>query len=773
LTRLFDNLTTAQREAVEHIDGPLLILAGPGSGKTRVVTHRIAYMIEQGIDPRHILALTFTNKAADEMKSRVKALAGGEPVWISTFHRFCARLLRRHANLVGLESGYSIHDTSDSKQTLKRAIKNIKLERSHITPERIAGEISWAKNNLIVAEKYQPRRRSELGEIVSVVYPAYQQLLRKANAVDFDDLLLYVAVLLKENEPLRAEIDERYRYVLVDEYQDTNLAQYAIARALSIDAPNLAVTGDPDQSIYGWRGANLSNILEFESDYPTVRVVFLEQNYRSTKSILRTASQLIAHNRRRKPKNLHTDNAEGSPVSLTAYATHRREAEEIAGHIAQEVFKGVRRPRDFAVFYRTNALSREIEHALRGVSVEYQMINGQAFYQRKEIKDILAYLTLLHNPSDDQALLRIFNVPTRGIGKKTIEAIQRFANRQGLTIFEAARQSGLIESLTKRSTVAVARFVSMIDRLSLLVIEPVEEILGHVLDDTGYRRFLADSDDADDQDRLANSQELLTAAREFDEDHPGEGPLEEFLEGVCLVNDTDVWDVGQDKVTLMTLHGSKGLEFPVVFVVALEQGILPHSRSSDDPAQIEEERRLLFVGITRAQEELYLSHAKVRDFRGERKFTVPSEFLMELPRGEMEFVEETLAVPKIGDFRPRDGHGISPLAGEFEDGDLTAADISQVPVSSASPNQTMGTGSSKGLAAQLTTAAELADDSPAATRISPDVFVHGMHVVHPEYGLGRIVSLGGQGDLRKATVEFERESRRRSFFLSRSSLRPA
>jgi len=773
LSTLFHNLTSAQREAVEHIDGPLLILAGPGSGKTRVVTHRIGHMIEQGIEARNILALTFTNKAADEMKSRVEALGDGEPVWISTFHRFCARLLRRHANLVGLEPGYSIYDSSDSKLALKRAIIDRDIELSHLKPERVAYEISWAKNNLITAENYQPRRGSELGTIVSVAYPAYQQVLRRANAVDFDDLLLYVALLLRENEHLRAELDERYRYVMVDEYQDTNLAQYAIARALSIDAPNLAVTGDPDQSIYGWRGANLSNILEFESDYPSVRVVFLEQNYRSTKSILRTASQLIAHNRKRKPKSLHTENAEGRPVSMTTYATYRREAEAIAQRIAQEVSLGNRRLREFAVFYRTNALSREIEHALRGEGVEYQMINGQAFYQRKEIKDVLAYLTLLHNPSDDQALLRIINTPTRAIGKKTIEAIRKFANRRGLTIFEAARQSGLIESLAKRSTLAVARFVSMIDRLSLLIVDPVEQVLGHVLDESGYRRLLADSDDADDQERLSNVQELLTAAREFDEDHPGEGQLEEFLEGVCLVNDTDAWEVGQDQVTLMTLHGSKGLEFPVVFVVALEQGILPHSRSSDDPDQLEEERRLLFVGITRAQEELHLSHAKVRDFRGERKLTVPSEFQMELPRDEMDVVVESAPVPAIEGFRPFDGRGISPHPPEFEDGDLTAADISQVPVSPASSSQTMETQPTGGLASQLTTAAGLAANRPARTGISPDVFVHGMRVMHPEYGRGRIVSLGGQGDFRKATVEFDQASRRRSFVLSMSSLRPA
>lgn len=771
MSSLFDNLTPAQREAVGHIEGPLLILAGPGSGKTRVVTHRIAHMIEQGIEPRNILALTFTNKAADEMKNRVAALSGGEPVWISTFHRFCARMLRRYANLVGLEPGYSIYDTGDSKQALKRAMFELQVSPTHISPERVISEISWAKNNLITADRYQPRRGSQVGEIVAKVYPAYQQILQRANAVDFDDLLLHVAILLRENDPLRAELDERYRYVLVDEYQDTNLAQYAIARALSINAPNLAVTGDPDQSIYGWRGANLSNILEFESDYPDVSVVFLEQNYRSSKAILRTASQLIKHNRKRKPKRLLTENDEGRPVALSAYGTHRREAEAIANHIAREVADGNRRPRDFAVFYRTNALSRELEHALRSVSVDYQMINGQAFYQRKEIKDILAYLTLLHNPSDDQALLRIINTPTRGIGKKTIEAIQKLASRRGITMFEAARESGLIESLAKRATVAVAKFVSMIDRLSLLIDEPVEQILGHVLEESGYRRHLADSDDQDDEERLANIEELLTAAREFDEDHPGEGQLEEFLEGVCLVNDTDTWDVQQDQVTLMTLHGSKGLEFPVVFIVALEQGILPHSRSTDDKAQVEEERRLLFVGITRAQEELYLSHAKLRDFRGERKMTVPSEFLMELPRGEMDVTEEEPPVPSFEGLGLSAGRGRDANAEYFEDGEVAAVDISQVAEFHEPPSPPKAT-PPKGLAAHLTTAANMGSNSRTTPGVSPDVFVQGMRVIHPERGGGRIVALGGQGDFRKATVEFDGETRHVTYILSRSPLLP-
>ncbi len=399
-----DTLTAAQREAVEHIDGPLLILAGPGSGKTRVVTHRIANLLREGISARDILALTFTNKAAGEMRERVAALAPGEPVWTSTFHRFCARLLRQYAGLVGLGENYTIHDTSDSKRAMKRALEELDIDTSFQPPERIAAAVSWAKNNLLTAEHYEPRPGNPLGAIVAKVYPHYQSLLVRANAVDFDDLLLHVATLLRENPELRAELDRRYRYVLVDEYQDTNLAQYTIVRALSIDFPNLAVTGDPDQSIYGWRGANIKNILDFEHDYPSVRVVKLEQNYRSTQHILRAADALIVHNTRRKAKSLFTENDLGRPVELAAFPTQLEESQTIAGRIAAAVRSGQRRPRDFAIFYRTNALSRSLEFALREMGVPYQMVRGLEFYQRAEIKDVLAYLQLINNPRNDVAL---------------------------------------------------------------------------------------------------------------------------------------------------------------------------------------------------------------------------------------------------------------------------------------------------------------------------------------------------------------------------------
>ncbi len=435
---LLEGLTPAQREAVQHVEGPLLILAGPGSGKTRVVTHRIAYLVEQGVRGNQILALTFTNKAAEEMRARAERLVPNQAVWVGTFHRFCAQVLRRYARLLGIEENYSIYDTGDSGRVLRQVISRLHVDTTHVTPESVAAAISWAKNNLITPQQYAPRPGHPLGVLVKRVYPAYQAQLARANAVDFDDLLLHVAVLLQEHAEVRRSLDERYRFILVNEYQDTNLAQYAIARALSIDYPNLAATGDPDQSIYGWRGANLNNILEFEKDFPDVRVVRLERNYRSTRRILRVAADLIAHNIKRKHKDLYTENDEGRPVRLVTYATQRDEAEEIATRIAEEVREGRRRPRDYAIFYRVNALSRAFELAMRELGVPYQLIHGVEFFERKEVRDILAYLRLLNNPRDDIALLRAINEPARGIGKTTLKRLSEFAAAEGLSLSEAA-----------------------------------------------------------------------------------------------------------------------------------------------------------------------------------------------------------------------------------------------------------------------------------------------------------------------------------------------
>ncbi len=753
---MLTGLTDAQREAVTHIEGPLLILAGPGSGKTRVVTHRVAWLRKNGVPGHQILALTFTNKAADEMSRRIAQLSGDPSVWVGTFHRFCARLLRKYAPSVGLQENYTIYDTDDSNKALRQALGRLKVDTDHYTPETIAKSISWAKNNLVSPEAYAPRSDHALGQVVQKVYPAYQQHLAAANAADFDDLLYLTATLLRDNPEIRAALDARYHFILVDEYQDTNLAQYAIARALSVDHQNLAVTGDPDQSIYGWRGANLSNILEFERDFPEVRVVRLEQNYRSTQRILRVASQLIAHNLRRKEKALFTENSAGAPVRLITYATQKEEAEAIAARIVADVAAGRRRACDFAIFYRINALSRAFEFALRNFGVPYQLVNGLEFFQRKEIKDILAYLHLLNNPQNEVAFLRVINTPARGIGKTTIGRLNDYATRRGLSLLEAARRARQIEGVGSRLAGLLQTFVQLFERLAPAAGGPVEELLGLVLSETGYQRQCQQSDDEEDQQRLANIEELLTVARDFDERRGNLGQLEAFLEETCLVNDTDAWETNVDRVTLMTLHASKGLEFPVVFLTAVEEGLLPHERSREHPDQLEEERRLMFVGITRAQQELQISTARYRDFRGQRKLTIPSSFLMELPRGEM--IVESAAEKEVFDEAwqaPAD-----ETLGDFPDDHIDQEVIpspTRLPVSLP-----------PGL--RLTTAAALAGNESVVT--NTDAFRQGTWVLHRELGLGQIVALSGIAPDRYATVDFPPPVGRKKIPVLDNSLRP-
>lgn len=772
---LLKNLNPAQCEAVLHVDGPMQVLAGPGSGKTRVVTHRIANLLREGIPASQILALTFTNKAAEEMKARVDTLAPGQNVWVSTFHRFGARLLRHYADYVGLQPNYTIYDTSDAKQTLARVIETGDFKTMHYTPERIGHAISAAKNKLITADKYEARVGSPLSHIVAEVYPAYQKRLLASSAVDFDDLLLHIAQLLYSNPEVRATLDERFRYILVDEYQDTNHVQYVMLRALSVDHPNLAVTGDPDQSIYGWRGADIKNILQFESDYPKVKVVRLEQNYRSTKKILRVAGQLISHNLRRKKKDLFTDNDEGKAVRLVEYNTQDDEASSIAVQIATAIGSGKRKAADFAIFYRVNALSRGLERALREVGVPYQMIRGQEFYQRKEIKDVLAYCQLMNNPRDDQAVMRTINTPARGIGRKTVERLTEHAYRHGLTLLDAAREAPQIEGIAARSAKKVAVYVALADKLGDLSDGDMEEILGTILDESGYRDHLKESDTEEDLNRLANIEELLTDARQFDEANPGGGQLETYLENAWLVNETDGWDDDNDKVTLMTLHAAKGLEFPVVYLVAVEHGLLPHERSISDDAEIEEERRLAFVGITRAEEELQLSYAVQRDFRGQRRRTVPSSFLMEMPREEIEL---TQAPMPEADWSQPDWEAdefADQSHSDEQDFDDDSFDVETL----EDPTTAQPSSGSKWqvTAAQVTTAAQL-DDPDASPqgeslpRVSPDDFAQGMTVMHPEHGPGKIVALSGAGSKRRATVRFATAGEKR-FVLAHSPLRPA
>ncbi len=639
---LLAGLNAPQRAAVRHTDGPLLVLAGPGSGKTRVVTHRIAWLLEQGIWPSRIAALTFTNKAAEEMKKRLAVLAPDKSIWIGTFHKFCAYLLRQHAAMVGLSQNFTIYDTDESKKLLDLLLDKVDLPTG-INAQKIATGISWAKNELILPEEYVAKNGSFLGQFIEKAYPEYQKALRQANAVDFDDLLLHIAILLRENPEVRKQLDARFRYILVDEYQDTNLAQYAIARALSIDHPNLCVTGDPDQSIYGWRGANIKNILDFEKDFDSVEIIRLEQNYRSTKRILAAASRLISFNEFRKEKDLFTENGEGAPVRVVCFADQREEADGIAGEIAEEIRAGKRRPQDYAIFYRMNALSRNLEHSLRREGVPFQLVRGLEFFNRKEIKDMIAYLQLIYNPSDMVSFVRIVNEPRRGIGKTTLVMIVAAANEHGVSAIEAAKALVLAPKTTGMSgkvKKALGDFVKMIEHLSEAAGRDeytIEALFGMILAETKYKEQYEIDDTEEDAQRLENIEELISEAREFDKRplEEGESALEKFLEQAALVSDVDAWDEETDRVSLMSLHAAKGLEFPVVYLIALEENILPHERSLHDQMQLEEERRLLFVGITRAEEELRISRTRFREFRGNYTSSIFSRFLLELPGEEL------------------------------------------------------------------------------------------------------------------------------------------
>ncbi|QDT06376.1 ATP-dependent DNA helicase PcrA [Rubripirellula lacrimiformis] len=766
---IFENLTEAQREAVGHIEGPMLILAGPGSGKTRVVTHRIANMIHQGVPPWQIAALTFTNKAADEMRHRVDSLAPNQPVWMGTFHRFCAQLLRRYATMVGLAENYSIYDTQDSKQAMKRAVMAAGVSTTHASPDQIASSISHAKNRLMTPETMQGQILRPLDALAAKVYPVYQQQLLTANAVDFDDLLLHIANLLRENPEIRSELDNKYKYILVDEYQDTNLAQYAIVRALSIDQPNLAVTGDPDQSIYGWRGADLNNILDFEKDYPSVKTARLEKNYRSTPNILRAADQLIRHNRKRKAKDLFTDHPEGDAVVLRMFQDGYQEADGIADEIVHAIAEEGMKPSDFAIFCRMNALTRSLEHALRSRSLPYQIVNGVEFYQRREIKDLLAYLHLVNNPNHDVALMRVINTPTRGIGAKTVERIRDFADYNGIPMLEAARRAKDIEGLAKRAVTMIGKFIKIYDRLAIKATAPLEDLIRFLVEETEFEAYLEKTAvEQQDANPMSNVDELITAAVEFDRQHPEDGSLEAFLEQVALVADTDAIDGETDRVTIMTLHAAKGLEYPRVYIIAVEDDLLPHKRSKENEAQFEEERRLLFVGITRAKERLQLSCCKRRAVRGDTRPVIPSPFLNELPLDEIRRIESTgnrdwfdeeedydQSYPESWDLPDEDGSpggdldAVSETAPVIAPAGFEIDEVSQLPAEELA--EVMKPKKKKNIVvAGLKTGADLLTSGTTPLMS----YREGVLVRHSEHGEGTIIEVTGRGPKRTAKVIF-------------------
>ena len=649
MNSLLTGLNKEQQQAVQHTEGPLLILAGAGSGKTKVLTVRIAHLLAQGVNPYEILAITFTNKAAKEMKSRVEGLVGdvANRIWLSTFHSFCAKFLRFEIDsFLGYNRNFTIYDTSDSQAVIKAALKALNLDDKYYPVGAMIAAISDAKNQLLFASDFRKQARDFYQQKVADVYEYYERELRKNNALDFDDLLLVAVKLLQSNAAVLDKYSHRFRYVMIDEYQDTNHAQYLLAKLLASHWKNIAVVGDADQSIYAWRGADIQNILDFEKDYPNCTSIKLEQNYRSTKIILDAANAVIDNNEGRPEKNLWTDKTEGAKIQHFTAQSEHEEAAFIGDTIAKkhdihDVPYG-----DMAILYRTNAQSRILEEALIKRALPYTMVGGTKFYDRKEIKDVLAYLRVLYNPFDDLSLLRIINVPKRSIGATTVAKLQDYARANGTSLFMTLTQLHLIDSIKGKTKEKLEEFGILIFTLvSEMENRTVLDILESILDRTGYLAQLEESTDPQDQARAENIGELLSVAKDFQDTNPS-GTVEDFLEQVALVNDVDSFEQEESKVTLMTLHAAKGLEFPIVFLCGLEEGLFPHSRTLMNPEEIEEERRLAYVGITRAEKELYISNATTRTVFGRTSSYLPSRFIDEIPE---ELVDGLRAKRKVPD----------------------------------------------------------------------------------------------------------------------------
>ncbi|MCA0989268.1 DNA helicase PcrA [Guptibacillus algicola] len=640
--KLLNGLNPEQQEAVKHTDGPLLIMAGAGSGKTRVLTHRIAYLlVEKQVAPWNILAITFTNKAAREMKDRVYTIAGpvAEDIWISTFHSMCVRILRRDGDRIGINRNFTILDSGDQLTVIKKILKDKNIDPKKFDPRSILGSISSAKNELQTPEDFKTSAKGPFEEIASDVYEQYQKQLRKNQALDFDDLIMRTITLFKKVPEVLEYYQRKFQYIHVDEYQDTNKAQYVLVKLMAEKYQNLCVVGDSDQSIYRWRGADIQNILSFEKDYPSARVILLEQNYRSTKKILQAANVVIDNNMNRKPKKLWTDNQDGPSITYYQGNDEHDESRFVTGKILDMVNSGKRTNSEIAILYRTNAQSRVIEEILNKSNITYNIIGGTKFYDRKEIKDVLAYLRLIANPDDDISLLRIVNVPKRGVGASTMDKVARYAADQDISIFTALQEVEQM-GLSARFTKSLGSFGSLIANWTQMQeYLAVSELVEEVLDKSGYRDALRNENTIEAQSRLENINEFLSVTQEFEKASEDKS-LVAFLTDLALVADIDKLDEDEtehkEAVTLMTLHSAKGLEFPAVFLIGMEEGVFPHSRSLFEEEEMEEERRLAYVGITRAEEELYLTNARMRTLYGKTNTNPVSRFIGEIPEELME-----------------------------------------------------------------------------------------------------------------------------------------
>ena len=710
---LLDELNPIQREAVLHFEGPVLIVAGAGSGKTRALTHRIAYLIrEQGVSPYSILAITFTNKAAREMAERVEGLLGervARGMWILTFHSACARILRREHERLGLPSSFSIYDGGDTERLVSAIVRDLSLDPKRFPPRAMAAAIGRAKDNLVGAAEFSAEVSNFYEQTVADVYNAYERRLHEAGALDFDDLISQAVRLFREQPEVLGHYQERFRYVLIDEYQDTNRAQYHFVNLLAARYRNICVVGDADQGVYSWRGATIQNLLDFERDYPDAAVFLMEQNYRSTQNILEVANALIERNLQRKPKSLWTETEGGELTVRYRSDNEHEEALFVAEEIERLVSEEGQRYRDCAIFYRTNAQSRVLEDIFMRAGLAYRVVGGLRFYERREIKDLLSYLRLVVNPQDVVSARRVINSPKRGIGDATIAALESFASSEEIPFLEACRRVEEIDVLAARARGAVAGFVGMMEALVDLHADgaSVSRVVDAAEQVSGYMAELESERTVEAEGRVENLRELIGVAAEFEARFP-EGGLSDFLEQVALVTEQDEYDEEASSVTLMTLHNAKGLEFPVVFIVGLEDGVFPHYRSMNDTAQLEEERRLMYVGITRARERLYLCHAWSRTLFGSTSYNPPSRFLSELPTDLLHVVEDGESVIGAG---VRESVGVSVEGG-------------------------------------------------AVRRALPDISV-GDSVIHDRWGEGVVVSMSGSGADADATILFEGEGEKR------------
>ena len=729
---LMQGLNEPQQRAVACLQGSLLIVAGAGSGKTRVLTFRIANLLEHGVPPYRILAITFTNKAAREMRERVDALIGdaAQDVWLSTFHSFCARFLRMELEHYGrYAKNFVIYDAADSKGLIRECLKELNIDEKHTAPGAVQAHISDAKNRLLDVAAFTAQATDFFAEQVAKIYALYQSKLQENNALDFDDLLMLTVELLTKNEELRTKYQKKFQYILVDEYQDTNGAQYAITKLLAAEHRNICVVGDADQSIYGWRGADMRNIMNFEKDYPEATVILLEQNYRSTKNILAAANAVIENNLTRKKKELWTDNPTGDRITIYEGATEKNEASYIVREVERLHTMFHVKYGDIAVLYRTNAQSRNIEEAFYATGVPYAMVGSVRFYDRREIKDIIAYLRVIYNPRDTLSLLRIINVPRRGLGPTSIARMMETAEEYRISLFEVITDAQLLSMIPKLSAkvkLALEEFAAMVFTfMGQLGTRPIHEIVEDVIETSGYAAALEEEKKEDNRDRLENLREFISVAKNFDDGAAeGENGLADFLAQIALISDVDQTEQSDGTVTLMTFHAAKGLEFPAVFMAGMEEGLFPHSRTLLDDTEIEEERRTCYVGITRAERRLYLTYARQRTIYGRTEMSRPSRFLAEIP--------EELVEHKEADF--------------FGGADLRAP-------SNIWSERSTRTERKRYMPPPQHTAADGSVIRPDASA----AFQAGDAVRHSKWGDGRIVAISGSGEDAELSIAFPGE----------------